>query len=168
MKTIAQIASEIGVSKQAVSDKIAKLGLQRTLQKNGNRFVVSPSDEILIKSAFSHIDHKNIDKQNDNTNDNQSPSISDLISMLQKELEIKNEQIRELNSRLADTTAALVNAQQLALTAQGTAQVAQALHANTMKQIAPELPQEDTQEIIITPSPTDKRVGFIGRIFGRR
>ena len=57
-----------------------------------------------------------------------------LISMLQKELDRKNEQlavkdkqIEELNARLAEVSSALVVAQQ-------TAQAAQALHAGTIRQ----------------------------------
>ena len=57
-----------------------------------------------------------------------------LVSMLQRELDRKNEQlevkdkqIEELNARLADVSSALVAAQQ-------TAQVAQALHAGTLQQ----------------------------------
>ena len=57
-----------------------------------------------------------------------------LISMLQKELDWKNEQlevkdkqIEELNARLADVSSALVAAQQ-------TVQAAQALHAGTLQQ----------------------------------
>ena len=57
-----------------------------------------------------------------------------LISMLQRELDRKNEQlevkdkqIEELNARLADVSSALVAAQQ-------TAQVAQALYAGTLQQ----------------------------------
>ena len=57
-----------------------------------------------------------------------------LISMLQKELDRKNEQlavkdkqIEELNARLSECSAALVAAQQ-------TAQAAQALHAGTIRQ----------------------------------
>ncbi len=50
-----------------------------------------------------------------------------LISMLQRELEIKNKQIEDLNARLAESNAALVAAQQ-------TAQAAQALHAGTIRQ----------------------------------
>ena len=46
---------------------------------------------------------------------------------LQKELEIKNKQIEDLNNRLLEITSALV-------TAQETAKVAQALHAGTIQQ----------------------------------
>lgn len=56
-----------------------------------------------------------------------------LIAMLQKELDLKSEQlavkdkqIEELNARLAESNAALVAAQQ-------TAQAAQALHAGTIQ-----------------------------------
>lgn len=58
-----------------------------------------------------------------------------LISMLQRELDRKNEQlevkdkqIEELNARLADVSSALVAAQQ-------TAQVAQALHAEHFTEV---------------------------------
>ena len=47
--------------------------------------------------------------------------------MLQRELDIKNEQIKELNARLAESNAALVEAQQ-------TAHAAEALHAGTIQQ----------------------------------
>jgi hypothetical protein len=50
-----------------------------------------------------------------------------LIEMLQIQLDRKDKQIDELNARLADTTTALVAAQQTAATAQ-------ALHAGTIKQ----------------------------------
>jgi hypothetical protein len=46
--------------------------------------------------------------------------------MLQTELEIKNKQIESLNARLAETTSAL-------LAAQETANVEQALHAGAIK-----------------------------------
>ena len=38
MKTIKQIADELGVSKTAVRKKIENLGLQSSLRKNGNQF----------------------------------------------------------------------------------------------------------------------------------
>ncbi len=53
MKTIKQIADDLGVSKQAVRNEIAKQKLQSTLQKNGNQFLADEKAEKLIKSAFS-------------------------------------------------------------------------------------------------------------------
>ena len=53
MKTIRQIADELGVSKTAVHKKIANLGLRSSLQKNGNQFTIDEHQEKLIKSAFT-------------------------------------------------------------------------------------------------------------------
>lgn len=53
MKTIRQIADEIGVSKTAVNKQIANLGLRSGLRKNGNLFVIDEHQEALIKRAFS-------------------------------------------------------------------------------------------------------------------
>ena len=47
MKTIRQIADEIGVSKTAVSKQIANLGLRSGLRKNGNQFAIEKEQEIL-------------------------------------------------------------------------------------------------------------------------
>lgn len=66
-------------------------------------------------------------------------SLLQLISMLKKELDVKNNQIEELNARLAESNAALVAAQQ-------TAQAAQALHAGTMQQQLLSSPVEDMRE----------------------
>ena len=52
MKTIRQIADEIGVSKTAVSKQIANLGLRSGLRKNGNQFAIDERQEALIKQAF--------------------------------------------------------------------------------------------------------------------
>ena len=53
MKTIRQIADEIGVSKTAVNKQIANLGLRSGLRKNGNQFAIDEQQEALIKEAFS-------------------------------------------------------------------------------------------------------------------
>lgn len=158
-KTIREIASEIGVSKQAVFKKIKRQPLSTSLQglttTVDGKLMVSVDGEILIKQAFFYdapsttvnrlsstvddlVDGTSTDIQEKlkgvdspfspqsihNASDN---TVSErLIDMLQRELEIKNEQIRDLNARLAESNAAFVAAQQ-------TAQAAQALHAGTMQ-----------------------------------
>jgi predicted ArsR family transcriptional regulator len=54
MKTIKQIADEIGVSKQAIRNKIEKLGLQGKLAKNANQYEINAKQEKLIRQAFLH------------------------------------------------------------------------------------------------------------------
>ena len=114
-KTIKEIADELGVSKTAVSKQIANLGLRSSLRKNGNQFAIENQQEKLIKMAFQKKRQQEIVTEN---------SVSD---ELQAQLAVKDEQIRELNARLAECSTAL-------LAAQETARAAQALHAGTMQQ----------------------------------
>jgi predicted transcriptional regulator len=89
-----------------------------------------------------------------------------LISMLQKELDRKNEQlsvkdkqIEELNARLAEISSALVVAQQ-------TAQAAQALHAGTIRQ---QLTDGDADPDVHSQEPEEgeEKKGWLSRLFGR-
>ena len=144
-KTIKEIADELGVSKTAVSKQIANLGLRSSLRKNGNQFAIENQQEKLIKMAFQKkrqqeivIENSVSDEQSQTTNANQSQTanheVCDLVGVLQTtvdtlqaQLAVKDEQIRELNARLAECSTAL-------LAAQETARAAQALHAGTIQQ----------------------------------
>lgn len=144
-KTIKEIADELGVSKTAVSKQIANLGLRSSLRKNGNQFAIENQQEKLIKMAFQKKRQQEIvtensvsDEQSQTTNANQSQTanheVCDLVCVLQttvdtlqEQLSVKDQQIRELNARLAECSTAL-------LAAQETARAAQALHAGTIQQ----------------------------------
>ena len=125
-KTIKQIADEIGVSKTAVRKQIANHGLQSSLRKNGNQFAIDEKQEVLILKAFSGKLQTEFANQTETITETSLQLVS-VWEILQKELEIKNKQISELNARLAETSAALVTAQQ-------TARDAQALHAGMIQQ----------------------------------
>lgn len=128
-KTIKQIADELGVSKTAVRKKIENLQLFDKLQTKGNQFLVSETQEILIKSTFSK---KNTETENRKEVSEKSESlqlVSSLLDSLKKELDVKNhqlevkdKQINDLNNRLQEVTKAL-------LTSQKTTHAAQTLHA---------------------------------------
>lgn len=134
MKTIRQIADEIGVSKTAVNKQIANLGLRSGLRKNGNQFAIDEHQEALIKEAFSEKSQTEIENQTQTKTQTENHEVSDLVCVLQAtidtlqgQLEVKDRQIEELNARLAEVSAALLAAQQ-------TAAAAQALHAGTIQQ----------------------------------
>ena len=134
MKTIRQIADEIGVSKTAVSKQIANLGLRSGLRKNGNQFAIDEHQEALIKQAFSEKSQTEIENQSQTKTQTENREVGDLVCVLQAtidtlqgQLEVKDRQIEELNARLAEVSAALLAAQQ-------TAAAAQALHAGTIQQ----------------------------------
>ena len=145
MKTIRQIADEIGVSKTAVSKQIANLGLRSGLRKNGNQFAIDEHQEALIKQAF----YENAPSTTDNQltgavdglvdgastkNEEKTVAVDGVISvlqatidMLQGQLEVKDRQIEQQAQTIIRLTDALAAAQQ-------TAAAAQALHAGTIQQ----------------------------------
>ena len=135
-KTIKEIADELGVSKTAVSKQIANLGLRSSLRKNGNQFAIENRQEKLTKMAFQKDKQRERVVKNlvsDEQSQTENHEVCDLVGVLQTtvdtlqaQLAVKDEQIRELNARLAECSTAL-------LAAQETARAAQALHAGTIQ-----------------------------------
>ncbi len=134
MKTIRQIADEIGVSKTAVSKQIANLGLRSGLRKNGNQFAIDEHQEALIKQAFLEKSQTEIENHTQPTSQTESHEVGDLVCVLQAtidtlqgQLEVKDRQIEQQAQTITRLTDALAAAQQ-------TAAAAQALHAGTIQQ----------------------------------
>ena len=127
MKTIRQIAEEIGVTKQAVFYRIKKPPLSNALQpftsKLDGVLMVSLDGENLIKQAFTHREDV---RESQSITDNQSKQVDALISMLQIELEAKNEQLAAKDEQIDKLTAALEHTT-------ASLHAAQALHAGTMQ-----------------------------------
>ena len=134
MKTIRQIADEIGVSKTAVNKQIANLGLRSGLRKNGNQFAIDEQQEALIKQAFPEKSQTEIENQTQTKSQTENHEVSDLVCVLQAtidtlqgQLEVKDRQIEQQAQTITRLTDALAAAQQ-------TAVAAQALHAGTIQQ----------------------------------
>ena len=134
MKTIRQIADEIGVSKTAVNKQIANLGLRSGLRKNGNQFAIDEHQEALIKQAFSEKSQTEIANQSQTKTQTENHEVGDLVCVLQAtidtlqgQLEVKDRQIEQQAQTITRLTDALAAAQQ-------TAVAAQALHAGTIQQ----------------------------------
>ena len=134
MKTIRQIADEIGVSKTAVNKQIANLGLRSGLRKNGNQFAIDEHQEALIKQAFSEKTQTETENQSQTKTQTENHEVGDLVCVLQAtidtlqgQLEVKDRQIEQQAQTITRLTDALAAAQQ-------TAVAAQALHAGTIQQ----------------------------------
>jgi len=135
MKTIREIADEIGVSKQAVFKKIKREPLSTSLQgltsTVDGRLTVSVDGEKLIKQAFSQdvpsTNHQPVDGQVDGPVDGMIAVLQVTIDTLQGQLEVKDRQIEQQAQTITRLSDALVAAQQ-------TAAAAQALHAGTIQQ----------------------------------
>lgn len=128
--TVKDLAEQIGVSKQAVSDKIKKLDLQNNLTRKGNKFVLTESQANLIKSAFQQT--RQAQTQSNFTNQN-TDLLYDIVKTLQLQLEEKDKQIayyQEENRRLSEM-----------------ATQSQALHAGTIQtQLLSEDNSKETQK----------------------
>lgn len=164
MKTIKQIADELGVSKQAVTYHLKKLEATKengslAVKENGV-LVVSLVGEKLIKSAFLENDRQTFgDNQQPKDHQKDEPVLAVLkatIDTLQKQLEIKDKQIEKLqteNEKLIDTIKG-----------------AQALHAGTMqKEFLADNIKEPTDEPIIIksviePKKEELRKGIFNKI----
>lgn len=125
--TIAEIAAKCGVSEQAVRAWCRRNYVAKDAKGS---FAISESQKTAIYQHYLG-DGRNHVSQPAKASCETSESV--LVTMLQGELDRKNEQlavkdkqIEELNARLAEVSLALVTAQQ-------TAQAAQALHAGTIR-----------------------------------
>ena len=138
MKTIRQIADEIGVSKQAVykryKGKLHTVCAPYAHTEQGVLYL-SEQAETLIKQDFLKDDRSNgaHTERSIGAVPEQSQEagvvavLQATIDMLQGQLAVKDRQIEELNARLAEVSSAL-------LAAQKTAAAAQALHAGMIQQ----------------------------------
>ena len=164
MKTIRQIADEIGVSKTAVNKQIANLGLRSGLRKNGNQFAIDEQQEALIKQSFSEKSQTEIENQTQTKSQTENHEVGDLVCVLQAtidtlqgQLSVKDKQIEELNARLAEVSSALVVAQQ-------TAQAAQALHAGTIRQQLTDGEDDPNQQ----GQTVEQKKSWFSKVFGGR
>lgn len=156
MKTIRQIADEIGVSKTAVNKQIANLGLRSGLRKNGNQFAIDEHQEALIKQAFSEKSQTEIENQSQTKTQTENHEVSDLVCVLQATIDTLQGQLEVKDRQIEKLTEALVAAQQ-------TAAAAQALHAGTIQQ---QLLTGEAGADLQGQEPEQKR-GWFSKLFGK-
>ena len=130
-KTIKEIAAECKVSEQAIRGWCRRNHVAKDAKGS---FAISESQKRKLYLHYLGVARNEVAKPAKARCETYETSETVLISMLQKELDrkdaqlsAKDEQIRELNVRLSECSAAL-------LAAQETARAAQALHAGTMQQ----------------------------------
>lgn len=179
MKTIRQLADEIGVSKQAVQKRIAREPLCTQIFKyiviqSGTKYI-DETGEALVKLAFIKREpttvHTDVaDNQQPYTYYREAPytPVDALISMLQKELDRKNEQLTTKDIQLAEKDRQLTRQQESIqeLTAAlehstESLKAAQLLHAGTMqKQLSDGA--EPTYDVS-TPVSAERKLRWFGR-----
>ena len=155
MKTVRQIADELGVSKTAVSKQIANLGLRSSLRKNGNQFAIDEQQEVLIKQAFLEKTKTENANQSQTKTQTENHEVGDLVCVLQATIDTLQGQLEVKDRQIEKLTEALVAAQQ-------TAAAAQALHAGTIQQ------QLITGEAGVDQQEPEQKKSWFSKIFGGR
>ena len=174
MKTIRQIAEELGVSKQAVHQKRKSKGLETALQPftttiEGTIYI-APEGEVLLKQAFlkpetpasSTVNVNSFTPVDGRVDGSEHPLYAILKAELEaknRQLEAKDKQIEQLQIDLAEERKhSREQADQLAVLAAR----AQDLHAGTIKTQLPEIAESASE-----PSEPKKKPSFLSKFLGK-
>lgn len=157
MKTIKQIADELGVGKQRVYRYIKSNHIKEAHQKNGMMYYDTVTETAIKQGLGQVVTSSESHQKHINEIVNES-----VIDMLRNELEVKNKQIEHLQSELAEERKhSREQADKLAVLAD----TAQKLHAGTIKQLEGGELAANGRAV---PEETDEAVfkqGFIKRFF---
>lgn len=156
--TIAEISVECGVSEQAIRAWCRRNHVAKDAKGS---FAITETQKTAIYQHYLGIDRKEVSQPAKVSCETCETSETALITMLQRELDrkseqlaVKDKQIAELNERLSECSAALLAAQQ-------TTQAAQVLHAGTIqKEIASGESGVDKQK-----SASEKKNRWFKRLF---
>ena len=156
--TIAEISVEGGVSEQAIRAWCRRNHVAKDAKGS---FAITETQKTAIYQHYLGIDRKEVSQPAKASCETCETSETALITMLQRELDrkseqlaVKDKQIAELNERLSECSAALLAAQQ-------TTQAAQVLHAGTIqKEIASGESGVDKQK-----SASEKKNRWFKRLF---
>lgn len=115
LKSIKGLAEELNTSKQNIRNIIKKLGLQSTLQKKSNKFLIDEREENLIKSEFN----KDYNKENSKKiTKKSSDDFAIYLDLFQEELRKKNEQLEAKDIQIKELHKLLDQQQKLNLQTQ--------------------------------------------------
>lgn len=156
--TIAEISVECGVSEQAIRAWCRRNHVAKDAKGS---FAITETQKTAIYQHYLGSDRKEVSQPAKASCETCETSETALITMLQRELDrkseqlaVKDKQIAELNERLSECSAALLAAQQ-------TTQAAQVLHAGTIqKEIASGESGVDKQK-----SASEKKNRWFKRLF---
>ena len=170
--TIKQLANELGVSKTTINKVISSLGVQHTLHKVGNKYMLS---EIQILQIKNQIENQKLKIENQKSKiENLEPKIENqnLIFILEKQLALLNEQLAFKDEQIKDYRQQIKSYQEqiLILTqslhdATTALTVAQALHAGTIqKQLTEHSTMDQSSDEM--EQPKQKQI-FFSRLFSK-
>lgn len=133
-KTIRQIAENIGVTKQAVWQKIKRDkqlydSLQQFMETKNGTVYISPEGENIINSIYF-----NDINANKHSNDSNDLSVSELSSTLVNTINTLKEQLENKDNQISELTNMLKSMQEQQVILTKSLANSQALHAGTIKE----------------------------------
>ena len=118
-KTILELANELDVTKQAIQYQLKKINKKYLSKRDDGAYLISEEGHDLIREAMGFevkSSNKNTDKDHQKTDKiSDKDLLEDTITILQKELEEKNDQIESLQELLKEQQNLLNQQQQLTL-----------------------------------------------------
>lgn len=181
-KTIKQIADEIGVSKQAIHQRIKrhpelKERLQPFTTTVDGTVYIDVDGENIVKSAFSSIKSENTVNTTNTIDNNVDVAVNGVLTALQSTIDILQKQLSEKDSQLStkdlqilekdkqisELTAALVSSQEQHKALTDALTAAQALHAGTIQ----ERLTDNSMAASEAEPVEEKKKGFFARLFGK-
>ena len=177
--TIKQLANELDVSKQTISNVIAQLGLQGKVRRVGNRYMLSEIQVAQVKLKISEDTPEKIQSSSEKSGKSPNEVLQCQLSMVDKQLAIKDSQIQMLQEQLAtkDSQIRLLQEQLIAKDSQigqitaamesmATAFTAtQALHAVTIQK---QLSEHSAMDQLSDVEQPKQKQGLFSRLFGRK
>jgi len=156
MKSIKQIADEIGVDKQKVYRYIRRNNITEACQDAGTNLYDEAAEE-LIKEYFSK--ETTSDDVNQTVSESLQSTITEtLIDMLKLELECKNRLIADQQETIRDLTSIIATKDNQILDLTSSLNYAQALHAGTIqKQLTSEQEPTYSNESQVTHTEIKRR-----------
>lgn len=151
MKTLKQIADEIGIDKQKVYRFVVKNHITASSEVKQSK-LYDEAAEGLIKRQFNHI----TTSSNRCGEAPQKSGQEQLFEQLIKELQIKNEQIREKDRQIENLQISLRSTTEALASAQESVKVAQLLQANTEQKLKC-LEEKESQEEEQNQQPEEKQ-----------
>ena len=193
--TIRQLANELGVSKTTINKIISGLGVQHTIQKIGNKYLLSETQILQIKMQLAQNEKSKTENLKSQTDDQKSKTENlksqtddqkskaknlksqtdnqNLISILEKQLAVLNEQLAIKDEQIVGYREQIKFYQEqiLMLTqslhdATTALTAAQALHAGTIqKQLTEYSVMDQSSEELKQPK---QKQGLFSRFFGKK
>ena len=193
--TIRQLANELGVSKTTINKIISGLGVQHTIQKVGNKYLLSETQILQIKMQLAQNEKSKIENLKSQTDDQKSKTenlksqtddqksktenlksqtdnqnliliLEKQLSLLNEQLAIKDEQIMDYREQIKFYQEQILMLTQSLHDATTALTAAQALHAGTIQKQLTEHSLMDQSSG--KPEVHKQKQGFLSRLFGRK